>query len=212
MNTDDDRKRKTEEEEEYDDDDDDEQEIKRGKQELQKKKTLFIQRLRRRFIFPSFNPGFSPLGIMPLAILTMRLDAIRECRCSHLAEVMQYLTCRFVYYAAVLDKQLPDCTLVARETTCVVSNISELLMRCAISRDVNTFGKIFGAKRDKVTGEWRNLHNAEVHTLYSSPDIIGNIKSRHLKWAGYVARMVESRNAYRGGNETFREAEVKMGG
>ncbi|KAJ4440235.1 hypothetical protein ANN_08374 [Periplaneta americana] len=57
--------------------------------------------------------------------------------------------------------------------------------------------KIFGAKRDEVTGEWRKLHNAELHALYSSPDIIRNIKSRRLKWAGHVARMGESRNAYR---------------
>ncbi|KAJ4447002.1 hypothetical protein ANN_08990 [Periplaneta americana] len=57
--------------------------------------------------------------------------------------------------------------------------------------------KIFGAKRDKVTGEWRKLHNTELHALYSSPDIIRNIKSRRLRWAGHVARMGESRNAYR---------------
>ncbi|KAJ4433430.1 hypothetical protein ANN_15689 [Periplaneta americana] len=57
--------------------------------------------------------------------------------------------------------------------------------------------KIFGAKRDEVTGEWRKLHYAEVHTLYSSPDIIRNIKSRRLRWAGHVARMGECRNAYR---------------
>ncbi|KAJ4443827.1 hypothetical protein ANN_05613 [Periplaneta americana] len=57
--------------------------------------------------------------------------------------------------------------------------------------------KIFGAKRDEVTGEWRKLHNTELHALYSSPDIIRNIKSRHLRWAGHVARMSESRNAYR---------------
>ncbi|KAJ4431957.1 hypothetical protein ANN_20566 [Periplaneta americana] len=56
---------------------------------------------------------------------------------------------------------------------------------------------IFGAKRDEVTGEWRKLHNAELHELYPSPDIIGNIKSRRLRWAGHVARMGESRNAYR---------------
>ncbi|KAJ4439842.1 hypothetical protein ANN_07970 [Periplaneta americana] len=43
--------------------------------------------------------------------------------------------------------------------------------------------KIFGAKRDEVTGEWRKLHNAELHVLYSSPDIIGNT----LRWAGHVA-------------------------
>ncbi|KAJ4432176.1 hypothetical protein ANN_20792 [Periplaneta americana] len=57
--------------------------------------------------------------------------------------------------------------------------------------------KIFGAKRDEVTGEWRKLHNTELHALYSSPDIIRNIKSRRLRWAGHVARRGESRNAYR---------------
>ncbi|KAJ4436507.1 hypothetical protein ANN_16538 [Periplaneta americana] len=57
--------------------------------------------------------------------------------------------------------------------------------------------KIFGAKRDEVTGEWRKLHNTELHALYSSPDVIRNIKSRCLRWTGHVARMGESRNAYR---------------
>ncbi|KAJ4427645.1 hypothetical protein ANN_25293 [Periplaneta americana] len=50
--------------------------------------------------------------------------------------------------------------------------------------------KIFEAKRDEVTGEWRKLHNAELHALYSPPDIIRNIKSRRLRWAEHVARMV----------------------
>ncbi|KAJ4444125.1 hypothetical protein ANN_05914 [Periplaneta americana] len=50
---------------------------------------------------------------------------------------------------------------------------------------------------DEVTGEWRKLHNAELHALYPSPDIIRNIKSRRLRWAGHVARMGEFRNAYR---------------
>ena len=57
--------------------------------------------------------------------------------------------------------------------------------------------KIFGAKRDEITGEWRKLHNAELHTLYSSPNIIGNLKSRRLSWAGHVAHIELSRNAYR---------------
>ncbi|KAJ4436784.1 hypothetical protein ANN_16916 [Periplaneta americana] len=57
--------------------------------------------------------------------------------------------------------------------------------------------KIFGVKKDEVTGEWRKLHNAELHALYSSSDIIRNITSRRLRWAGHVARMGESRNAYR---------------
>ncbi|KAJ4448596.1 hypothetical protein ANN_10615, partial [Periplaneta americana] len=61
----------------------------------------------------------------------------------------------------------------------------------------NVLRKIFGAKRDEVTGEWRKLHNTELYALYSSPDIIRNIKSRRLRWAGHVARMGESKNAYR---------------
>jgi hypothetical protein len=47
--------------------------------------------------------------------------------------------------------------------------------------------RIFGPKRDEVTGEWRKLHNEELHNLYSSPDIIRQIKSRQMRWAGHVA-------------------------
>jgi hypothetical protein len=54
-----------------------------------------------------------------------------------------------------------------------------------------------GPKRDEVTGEWRRLHNKELYALYSSPNIIRVIKSRRLRWAGYVARMGERRGAYR---------------
>jgi hypothetical protein len=45
--------------------------------------------------------------------------------------------------------------------------------------------RIFGPKRDEVTGEWRKLHSEELHILYSSPNIIRQIKSRRLKWAGH---------------------------
>jgi hypothetical protein len=51
--------------------------------------------------------------------------------------------------------------------------------------------------RDEVTGEWRMLHNGELHNLYSSPDIIRQIKSRRMRWAGHVARMGEGRKVYR---------------
>jgi hypothetical protein len=54
--------------------------------------------------------------------------------------------------------------------------------------------RIFGPKRDEVTGEWRKLHNEELHSLYSSPDIIRQIKSRRMRWAEHVARMGEERN------------------
>jgi hypothetical protein len=47
---------------------------------------------------------------------------------------------------------------------------------------------IFGPKRDEVTGEWRKLHNGELHILYSSPDTIRQIKSRRMKWEGHMER------------------------
>jgi hypothetical protein len=56
---------------------------------------------------------------------------------------------------------------------------------------------IFGPKRDEVTGDWRKLHNEDLHNLYSSPSIIKMIKSRRMRWAGRVARMGDKRNAYR---------------
>jgi hypothetical protein len=55
----------------------------------------------------------------------------------------------------------------------------------------------FGPKRDEVTGEWRKLHNEELHDLYSSPKIIRIMKLRRMRWEGHVARMDEKRNAYR---------------
>jgi hypothetical protein len=48
-----------------------------------------------------------------------------------------------------------------------------------------------------VTGGWRKLHNEELRDLYSSPSIIGIIKSRRMRWAGHVARMGEKRNTYK---------------
>jgi hypothetical protein len=60
----------------------------------------------------------------------------------------------------------------------------------------NRLLRIFGPRRDEVTGEWRKLHNEELRDLYPSPSIIRIMKSRRMRWAGYVARMVEKRNAY----------------
>jgi hypothetical protein len=62
--------------------------------------------------------------------------------------------------------------------------------------------RVFGPKRDEVTGEWRKLHNEELHNLYSSPDIIrqvksSQVKSRRIRWAGHVARMGEERKVYK---------------
>jgi hypothetical protein len=57
--------------------------------------------------------------------------------------------------------------------------------------------RIFRLKRDEVTGEWRKLHNEELHNFYSSPDIIRQVKSRRMRWAGHVACMGEERKLYK---------------
>jgi hypothetical protein len=57
--------------------------------------------------------------------------------------------------------------------------------------------RIFGPKRDEVTGEWRKLHNEELHNLYSCPDIIRQVKSFRMRWAWHVARMGEERKVYK---------------
>jgi len=57
--------------------------------------------------------------------------------------------------------------------------------------------RIFGPKRDRVTGEWRKLHNVELNDLYCSPNVVRVIKSRRMRWAGHVARMGEMRSVYR---------------
>jgi hypothetical protein len=56
--------------------------------------------------------------------------------------------------------------------------------------------KIFGPKREE-DGSWRKLHDDELHSLYSSPNIVRVIKSRRMRWAGHVARMREGRGVYR---------------
>jgi hypothetical protein len=57
--------------------------------------------------------------------------------------------------------------------------------------------RIFGHKRDEVTGEWRRLHNEELIHLYSSSNFIQVVKSRRMRWAGHVARMGEGKGAYK---------------
>jgi len=64
-------------------------------------------------------------------------------------------------------------------------------------RRLRVLRRIFGPKRDKVTVEWRKLHNEELRDLYSLPNIVRVVKSRRMRWAGHVARMGEGRGMHR---------------
>ena len=57
--------------------------------------------------------------------------------------------------------------------------------------------RVFGPKRDEVTGEWRKLHNEELSDLYSLPNIVRVVKSRRMRWAGHMVRMGEGRGVHR---------------
>ena len=57
--------------------------------------------------------------------------------------------------------------------------------------------RVFGPRRDGVTGEWRKLHNEELNDLYCSPNIVWLIKSRRMRWAGHVTRIGKRRGVYR---------------
>jgi hypothetical protein len=78
--------------------------------------------------------------------------------------------------------------------------------------------RIFGPKRDKVTGEWRRLHNEELNDLYSSPNIIRVIKSRRMRWAGACStyggkeRCILDFGGETRGKATTWETQAQMGG
>jgi len=78
------------------------------------------------------------------------------------------------------------CTLLK---LCAFIFVSTLCLGC--------LRRIFGPKRNEVTGEWRKVHNVELNDLYSSPSIVRMIKSRRMRWAGHIARMGERRGVYR---------------
>ena len=72
-----------------------------------------------------------------------------------------------------------------------------LLEECTLTVFENrVLRSIFGPKRDKVTGEWRKLHNEELNDLYSSATMTEVVRSRRIRWAGYVPHMGERRAAY----------------
>jgi hypothetical protein len=96
--------------------------------------------------------------------------------------------CIKIYRTAILPFVLYDCKTLSLRLR------EECRLRIFENRVLR---RLFGPKRDEVTGEWRRLHNKELYALYSSTNIIRVMKSRRLRWAGHVARMGERRGAYR---------------
>ena len=76
-------------------------------------------------------------------------------------------------------------------------NLKHILLKARVFYDVMKFHQYFHLKWDGVTGEWRKLHNEELKSLYSSPNILRVIKSRRMRWAGHVARMEEGRDVHK---------------
>jgi hypothetical protein len=76
----------------------------------------------------------------------------------------------------------------------LVADIEESRLRVFENRLLR---RVFGPKRDEVTGEWRKLHNEELNDLYSLPNIMRVVKSRRMGWAGHVARMGEEKDVHR---------------
>ena len=83
---------------------------------------------------------------------------------------------------------------VAPTSSCSLTLREERRLRVFENRMLR---RVFGPKRDEVTGEWRKLHNEELSDLYPLPNIVRVVKSRRMRWAGHVARMGEGRGVHR---------------
>jgi hypothetical protein len=93
-----------------------------------------------------------------------------------------------VYKTTILPSVLYRC-----ETWCLTLREKHRLRVC----EKRVLRRIFGLNRNEVTEEWRKLHSGELHNVYSSPDIIKQIKSRRMRWAGHVPRMREEGKVYK---------------
>jgi len=118
--------------------------------------------------------------------MTLRADCVvRQCLLLFVAEYfvfsLLYKNTKIkVYRTVILPAVLYGCetwSLTLREAR-----------RLSVSEN-RVLRKIFGAEKDEVTGEWRNLHNEELNYLYCSPNIVRVIKSRIMSWAGHVAHI-----------------------
>jgi hypothetical protein len=70
-------------------------------------------------------------------------------------------------------------------------------LKFPLDKGLDLLRRIFGPKKDEVTGDWRKLHNEELHDLYSSPSIITIIKVKRMRWTVHVARIGHKWNAFR---------------
>jgi hypothetical protein len=105
----------------------------------------------------------------------------------HVVTIVQNLKIK-VYRTIILPVVLCGCE------TCSLTLREERRLRVFENRVLR---KVFGPKREEVTGEWRKLHNEELNDLYSLPNIVRVVKSRRMRWAGHVARMGEDRGVHR---------------
>jgi hypothetical protein len=124
--------------------------------------------------------------------INSRLDSGYACYYSIQSLLFFCLLCRNVkvkiYKTTILPVVLYGCE------TWSVTLMKEYRLRVFENRVLR---RIFGPRTDEVTGEWRKLHSGELHVLYSSLDIIRQIKSRRMRWAGRVAHMEEEGNVLR---------------
>jgi hypothetical protein len=118
------------------------------------------------FVFPKFSDWFERAGLVTLISCPYNLVKMSL---SYLIDIKNF---KFVWLYIHITWSL---TLREEHRLRVFGN--------------RVLRRIFGPKRDEVTGEWRKFHNEELCDLYSSPSIIRLIKSRSMRWAGHVARM-----------------------
>jgi hypothetical protein len=105
-----------------------------------------------------------------------------------------------IYWLRLTCSEFHTSTLRASLGACLYSNMKFkwYYKKNIFSLMNRVLRRIFGPKRDGVTGEWRKLHNEELNDLYCSPNIVRVIKSRRMRWAGHVARMGKRRGVYTG--------------
>jgi hypothetical protein len=108
-----------------------------------------------------------------------------------------YHSVQYLLFSYLLLKNIQNynfaCILYGCGTWSLTVRKEHRLMMC----ENRILRRIFGLKRDVVIGGLRNLHNEELHNLYSSPSVIRMIQTRRMRWAGHVALLGKKRNAYR---------------